>query len=151
MFANSHRALKAYAEVGVETGVAAANPHKLILMLFEGAILAVAAAKMHLQRKETALRGEAISKAIMIIDAGLKASLDLSAGGEMAERLFALYEYMLGRLLFANLKHRSEPLDEVSHLLSELKSAWAAIGTTPAAMAHQADPRAQPARAAIKA
>jgi flagellar protein FliS len=151
MFASSHRALKAYAEVGVETGVAAANPHKLILMLFEGAILAVAAAKMHLQRKETALRGEAISKAIMIIDAGLKASLDLNAGGHMAERLFALYEYMLGRLLYANLKHRSEPLDEVSHLLSELKSAWAAIGTAPAAMAQRVDPHAQPARASIKA
>ena len=142
MFASSHRALKAYAEVGVETGVAAANPHKLILMLFEGAILAVAAAKMHMQRKETALRGEAVSKAIMIIDAGLKASLDLKAGGEMAGRLLALYDYMLGRLLYANLKVRPEPLDEVSHLLAELKSAWAAIGTTPAAAGHEAEPRA---------
>jgi flagellar protein FliS len=151
MFASSHRALKAYAEVGVETGVAAANPHKLILMLFEGAILAVAAAKMHLQRKETALRGEAISKAIMIIDAGLKASLDLKAGGDMAERLFALYEYMLGRLLYANLKLRPEPLDEVSHLLSELKSAWAAIGTTPAAVAQDAEPRPRPALGPLKA
>jgi len=133
MFASSHRAIKAYAEIGVETGVAAANPHKLILMLFEGAMLAVASAKMHMQRKEIAKRGEAISKALMIIESGLKASLDLKAGGQMAERLCALYDYMLGRLLYANIHERAEALDEVSHLLAELNSAWAAIGTTPAA------------------
>jgi flagellar protein FliS len=130
MFANSHRAIKAYGEVGVETGVAAANPHKLILMLFEGAMLAVASAKMHMQRKEIAKRGEAISKALMIIESGLMASLDLKAGGQMAERLHSLYDYMLGRLLYANIHDRPEALDEVSHLLAELNSAWAAIGTT---------------------
>ena len=131
MFASSHRALKAYAEVGVETGVAAANPHKLILMLFEGAMLAVASAKMHMQRKEVAKRGEAISKAIMIIDSGLKASLDMNSGGHMAERLSALYDYMLGRLLYVTTHNRPEPLDEVSHLLAELNSAWVAIGSAP--------------------
>lgn len=133
MFASSHRALKAYAEVGVETGVAAANPHKLILMLFEGAMLSVASAKMHMQRNEIAQRGEAISKAIMIIESGLKASLDLKSGGQMAERLSALYDYMLGRLLYVTANNRPEPLDEVSHLLAELNSAWAAIGSAPAA------------------
>jgi flagellar protein FliS len=133
MFASSHRALKAYSEVGVETGVAAANPHKLILMLFEGAMLAVASAKMHMQRKEIAQRGVAISKAIMIIDSGLKASLDMNSGGQMAERLSALYDYMLGRLLYVTTHNRAEPLDEVSHLLAELNSAWAAIGSAPAA------------------
>jgi flagellar protein FliS len=142
MFASSHRALKAYAEVGVETGVAAANPHKLILMLFEGAMLSVAAAKMHMQRKETAQRGEAISKAIMIIDSGLKASLDMKSGGQMAERLASLYEYMVSRLLYVSVHNRSEPLDEVSHLLAELNSAWAAIGSAPEAQsAGAAQPR----------
>ena len=134
MFASSHRALKAYAEVGVETGVAAANPHKLILMLFEGAMLAVASAKMHMQRKEIKQRGESISKAIMIIESGLKASLDLKSGGQMAERLSALYDYMLGRLLYVSTHNRPEPLDEVAHLLSELSAAWAAIGTSPEAV-----------------
>ena len=133
MFAQSHRALKAYNEVGVETGVAAANPHKLVLMLFEGAMLAVASAKMHMQRNEIGKRGEAISKAIMIIESGLKASLDMKSGGEMAERLAALYDYMLSRLLYVTTHNRSEPLDEVSHLLSELNSAWASIGSNPAA------------------
>jgi flagellar protein FliS len=123
--------MKAYAEIGVETGVAAANPHKLILMLFEGAMLAVASAKMHMQRKEIAKRGEAISKALMIIESGLKASLDLKAGGQMAERLHALYDYMLRRLLYANINERPEALDEVSHLLAELNSAWVQIGSTP--------------------
>jgi flagellar secretion chaperone FliS len=140
MFASSHRALKAYAEIGVETGVAAANPHKLILMLFEGAMLAVASAKMHMQRKEIARRGESISKAIMIIESGLKASLDLKAGGQLAERLHALYDYMLRRLLYANIHESPEALDEVSHLLAELNSAWAAIGSTPAASQAPATP-----------
>jgi flagellar protein FliS len=140
MFSSSHRALKAYAEIGVETGVAAANPHKLILMLFEGAMLAVASAKMHMQRKEIARRGESISKAIMIIESGLKASLDLKAGGQLAERLHALYDYMLRRLLYANINESPEALDEVSHLLAELNSAWAAIGSTPAASQTPATP-----------
>jgi flagellar protein FliS len=135
MYANPKRAIKAYADIGVETGVAAANPHKLILMLFEGALLAVASAKMHMQRKEIALRGKSISRAIMIIESGLKASLDHKAGGPLAERLHALYDYMLGRLLYANINDVPGPLDEVTHLLTELNSAWAAIGNSPQASA----------------
>ncbi len=128
MFAAMNNPVSAYQRVGVETGVEAADPHKLILMLFEGARLALAEARLHMQRNETAAKGGAISKAIMIIDHGLKASLDVEAGGEMAEKLYALYDYMTNRLLIASLRNELKALEEVGRLLGELHGAWEAIG-----------------------
>ncbi len=120
--------ISAYQRVGVESGVEAANPHKLILMLFEGAQEALAKAKMHMHHNEIAEKGEMISKAIMIIDHGLKASLDTSAGGDMALQLQALYDYMTNRLLIANMQNDPEIINEVNNLLTELYDAWKAIG-----------------------
>ena len=133
MFATANAA-KAYATVGIETGVAAANPHKLILMLFDGALLSLSSAANHMQKKHTAEKGLAISKAIDIIANGLNASLDIKAGGELAERLYALYEYMGNRLLHANLHNDLAAIEEVSHLLGELRSAWEEIAQNPAAV-----------------
>ena len=127
MFASPHAA-KAYARVGVETDIATADPHKLILMLFEGALLAITKAKLHMQQNAISAKGEAISAAIAIINEGLKASLDVKAGGKIAEKLYALYEYMCHRLLLANLKNQPEMLDEVADLLRELNDAWNSIG-----------------------
>ena len=79
-------------------------------------------------RADTAAKGKAISKAITIINDGLRASLDLKVGGPLAQNLYALYEYMGNRLLFANLKNDVAALDEVKHLLANLKEAWEAIG-----------------------
>jgi len=117
----------AYAKVSVETGVTTADPHKLILMLFDGALLQVRTAGVSMQNKDIPAKGQAISKAIEIIINGLKVSLDLNAGGELAGRLAALYDYMSDRLLYANL-HNSQPaLDEVNRLLETLREAWAGI------------------------
>lgn len=127
MNAMNRNALNAYAQISVNGTVAAASPHKLITMLFEGALLSIAAARGHMQRKEIAAKGMAISKAIAIIDEGLRISLDLKAGGDLAEKLDALYEYMSHRLLVANLKNEMETLDEVAGLLNELKDAWIQI------------------------
>ena len=135
MFAATHNPKAAYAKAGIETGVETADPHKLILMLFEGAMLAVASASLHMKRKggadDVARKGEAISKAINIITNGLKASLDQGAGGELAGKLGALYDYMSARLLYANMHDQPAILDEVSHLLAELKGAWEQIGNKP--------------------
>jgi flagellar secretion chaperone FliS len=120
--------ISAYQRVGVESGVEAANPHKLILMLFEGALEALAKAKMHIQHNEIAEKGEMLSKAIMIIDHGLKASLDTNAGGDMALQLQALYDYMTNRLLIANIQNDPEIINEVNKLLNELYDAWKTIG-----------------------
>lgn len=128
MFAVMNNPAAAYSKVGIDTAVESADPHKLILMLFEGALLAVASASLHMQRHEIGKKGEAVSKAINIILNGLKASLDMNAGGDLADKLSGLYDYMSHRLLYANVQNDPAALDEVSHLLSELKSAWQQIG-----------------------
>ena len=127
MFATAHRAINAYANVGLETGVEAADPHKLVLMLYDGALFALNDARVHMNNHAIAAKGQALSKAIQIISSGLKASLDMKAGGELGVRLGALYDYMCDRLLRANLHNRVEIIDEVSKLLGELRDAWAQI------------------------
>lgn len=125
----TRNALNAYNKVSIEDAVAVADPQKLILMLFDGASLAIRLGKQHLLHGETSLKGVAISKAITIVDNGLKASLDKDAGGELAQKLHSLYDYIIDRLLVANSKNDPAILDEVSQLLDELRGAWAAIGT----------------------
>jgi len=117
----------AYAQVGVETAVPEADPHQLILLLFEGAKSAIVQARANLDSGHIAAKGEAVSKAIDIIDNGLKASLNTDAGGELVANLAALYDYMVRRLLWANLKNDRAALDEVATLLGEIHSAWAEI------------------------
>lgn len=129
-------AISAYQKVGVESGVASADPHKLISMLYQGALLAIANAKNGIARKDIAAKGKAISHAITIIDEGLNASLDKKVGGELAQNLSALYEYMGTRLLTANIKNDVAALDEVSRLLTDLKSAWDDIRPTTAPAAN---------------
>ena len=137
---NTTNALNTYKNVGLESGVAAADPHKLILMLYQGALLSIANAKKQMSDKQIAAKGVSISKAIKIIDEGLKACLDVEAGGEIGRNLYELYDYMNQRLLISNLKNDPAILDEVSGLLSELNSAWANISpTAPAASATIAD------------
>ncbi len=124
---NATSAIKAYAKIGVESGVNAADSHKLIAMLYQGALLAIASAKNGMMREDISGKGTAISKAIMIIDEGLKASLDKKVGGALAQNLAALYDYMNSRLLTANLNNDMAALDEVARLLSGLKDAWDSI------------------------
>ncbi len=121
------RALSAYAQVNLDAKVMAASPHRLIVMLFEAARVAVARARLHMEGGETAAKGQSISKAIQIIDQGLKASLDVKAGGELAQRLAALYDYMGRRLLAANRYNDAGALAEVERLLGDLQEAWERI------------------------
>ena len=143
--AHSHLAVNAYQSVGVESLANSGNPHQLVVMLFNGARAAVAAARGHLQRKEVAAKGAAISKAIAIIDGGLKASLDLNVGGEMAQNLSDLYIYMGQRLLQANIKNDAKALDEVAQLLQQLGGAWESIGATPVPASVANAPAVRPA------
>lgn len=128
MFGSSQKGASAYAKVGLETGVVAASPHKLILMLFEGAMTAIANAAVHMQAGQIEKKGNAISKAIMIIENGMRASLDKQAGGEIARSLDSLYDYMVRQLMLANLNNDAALLTEVHGLLAEIKGAWDAIG-----------------------
>lgn len=128
MFATLNNPAAAYSAAGIETIADTADAHELILMLFDGALVSISLAAHHLKSENIAAKGENISKAIDIIENGLKVSLDYRSGGALAERLGALYEYMCHRLLHANLRNDKAVLEEVSGLLRELKSAWEEIG-----------------------
>ena len=127
MFGTYNKSSSAYRDVGITSSVSTADPHQLILMLFDGALAAIAIAGGAMEQNAIAEKGKAISKAIDIIDNGLKASLNLEKGEDLGERLYALYEYMADRLLYANLKNDRAALDEVSNLLREIQGAWKEI------------------------
>jgi len=117
----------AYARVGVETGTADANPHKLIQMLFDGLQDALARARGALASGQIEVKGRAISHAVRIVEEGLKAGLDLEAGGPLAADLHALYSYVALRLTQANLHNDAAALDECTRLLEPVRSAWSEI------------------------
>jgi flagellar secretion chaperone FliS len=116
-----------YSRVGVETGVADASPHKLVAMLFEGWFESIARAKAALAVRNTELKGREIGRAVRIVDEGLKASLDLGAGGTLAADLADLYAYVNVRLTQANLKNDAAALDECCRLMQPLRDAWSSI------------------------
>ena len=120
------RELQQYRQSGPLAEAAVANPHRLIQMLFEGALERIAVARGAMEQGNIRVKGEKLSQAIVIID-GLRASLDLGKGVALAENLDALYEYMSRRLLEGNARNHLDALDEVSRLLREIKSGWDAI------------------------
>lgn len=123
-----HPGANAYARMGMESGAMSASPQQLITMLFDGAKTAITMARHHMAHQEIAAKGIAISKAINIVENGLKASLDADAGGaagaELVANLAALYDYINERLLYANLRNDPQLLDEADRLLESIGSAW---------------------------
>jgi len=123
----SSAAIKAYNKVSVESNVVGADSHRLISMLFGGALLAISKAKNDIKRNDIPAKSDAIFKASNIISEGLLASLDMRVGGELAKNLASLYCYMITRLVTANMNNDVAILDEVSNLLSGLHEAWDSI------------------------
>ncbi len=115
---------QAYAQVGLQSSVMSASPHKLISMLLDGAINSLIRAEIHLQEREIAAKGKAIGKAVNIISNGLAASLDMEKGGELSGNLAALYDYMIRRLTHANLRNDAQAITEVIGLLRDISEAW---------------------------
>ncbi len=121
--AKPHSAVQQYNTVSVSSGVESASPHRLIQMLMLGALEKINTAKGHMVRGEVSSKGGNISWAISIID-GLRASLDLNTGGEIAQNLDDLYDYMTRRLARANIEGDVDILDEVASLLHSIKASW---------------------------
>ncbi|AKF38658.1 flagellar export chaperone FliS [Yersinia enterocolitica] len=119
---------QAYAQVGLESGVMSASPHQLIVMLFDGAQSALVRARILMNQGDIPAKGAALSKAINIINNGLSAGLNMEKGGELAENLSALYDYMSRRLLHANLHNDEQAITEVLALLENIADAWRQIG-----------------------
>lgn len=120
---NASTALDAYKVTKTQTAIEDASPHRLIAMLLDGALDRVAEALGAMKRGEIATTGEAIGKAISIVDS-LRVSLNPEVGGEVAENLGQLYEYMTRRLLEASATKDADMLAEIAGLLKEIKVAW---------------------------
>ncbi len=118
-----NQALTAYADVDLQTAIVTASPVQIVVLLYDGAINALAAAKGRMLEKRFAEKGALISKAIGIVE-GLRSVLDHSRGGDVTSNLEALYDYMKRRLASANLKNEVEGVEEVMRLLSTLREAW---------------------------
>jgi flagellar protein FliS len=124
---NAYSAVQNYSSVKVHSGVESASPHRLIQMLFEGALERIAQAKGAMAQNQIARKGELISKAAAIVG-GLQGSLNDKEGGALAANLDGLYDYIIRRLTQANYENNPEYLDECGRLLGEIKTAWDAIG-----------------------
>lgn len=120
----SARATGSYATIGLETEVLSASPERLISLLFKGALTSIAQAKHHLQAGNIPERGKALSKAIDIIDSGLKAGVDTERGGEVARLLIASYELIIRDLMSANLHSDADKLAAAEKQLADLADAW---------------------------
>ena len=140
---------KAYRKLGLETDVISGEPHQLILMLFDGALLCIQKSRSHLAAKRIAEKCQALTTAIEIIDMGLLASVDPRHDPEFANRLISLYRYITMRLLQANVRNDVKALDEAEKILRDLRGAWLQIGPAKAAPGAAAvrsgSPGAQPA------
>jgi flagellar protein FliS len=112
-----------YANNYVETSVMEATPYKLVKLLYDAAIKNLGVVKVFVERKEYAKKAEHVNKVISILH-GLKAGLDMEAGGEVAENLWALYDYMVRRTFQASAKNDLAMFEEVASLLKELNEAW---------------------------
>ena len=123
---NTSSAMRQYKQVGVQSRIMDATPHRLVQMLMEGVLEKISIAKGNIARKETAQKGKNISNAIALVGE-LDASLNKDAGGELAENLGDLYDYMSRRLVTANLQNDEAILDEVAGLMLDIKAAWDAI------------------------
>ncbi len=121
---NIRRGAGAYARVGVESAVMSADPHQLIVMLFDGAQAAISSARLHMQDGNRSAKGLAISKAIDIVNNGLAAALDYDRGGEIADNLGRLYDYIARLLLQANLRDDIAQLEQAASLLDDIGSGW---------------------------
>ncbi|KAA8729613.1 MAG: flagellar export chaperone FliS [Ewingella americana] len=127
MYKNS--GAKAYAQVGLESAVMSASPHQLVVMLFDGARSALIRAGILIQQGDIPGKGNALSKAINIIDNGLIAGLSREKGDpELVDNLEALYSYMVRRLIHANLHNDQQAITEVMALLENIADAWRQIG-----------------------
>ena len=118
--------LQAYQRVNTQTSITDADPHKLIQLLYNGAIERINMAKAKMQAKDYAGKAQLLNKAIEIIG-GLRSFLDFEKGGDLAPRLEALYDYMERTLLEGSARNDMAKLDEVIELLRSIKEGWDGI------------------------
>jgi len=122
----NQKAIAAYGDVKVTTGVASANGVQLIQMLFDGLLESLAATKGHIQNGAIVEKGKSIARASRIV-IGLQGALDFERGGDLANNLNELYGYVTRRLLHVNARDDLDALEEIFGLMNEIRSAWEGV------------------------
>ena len=117
---------KHYQQMSVQTRIADASPHQLIVMMFDGLLGRLAMAKGFIDRADFEGKSKCLGAAITIVG-GLQNSLGLERGGEVAANLDRLYMYMTRRLFAAGVANDNEIIDEVISLLRTVKEGWDGI------------------------
>lgn len=120
-------AVNAYESVQVDAAVLGASPYELIGKLLDRAMEAIVEAKEQIQNGDIQGKSQNIKIATSIISDGLRSSLNMEAGGEIAANLDGLYDYMLRQLVKAHAENNTDFLDEVVTLLREIKAGWDGI------------------------
>ncbi|MCZ8986068.1 flagellar export chaperone FliS [Escherichia albertii] len=115
---------QAYAQIGVESAVMSASQQQLVTILFDGVLSALVRARLFMQDNNPQGKGASLSKAINIIENGLRVSLDEESQDELTQNLIALYSYMVRRLLQANLRNDVSAVEEVESLMRNIADAW---------------------------
>lgn len=111
-------------QIGVESAVMSASQQQLVTMLFDGVLSALVRARLFMQDNNQPGKGVSLSKAINIIENGLRVSLDEESKDELTQNLIALYSYMVRRLLQANLRNDVSAVEEVEALMRNIADAW---------------------------
>ena len=116
------RAATAYRQAETESR----TPLELVVMLYDGALQHITAARAAMARGDVAAGTRANSRALAIISE-LQNTLDVERGGEVAASLDELYRYVSSRLVDASFHRDPAPLDEAARLLKPLRDAWSTI------------------------
>jgi flagellar protein FliS len=117
--------VSAYQSVAAHGGVAAADPHQLIMLLLDGALARIVQARACNARAQSHERNRHLERAVAIVGE-LRASLDLSYGA-LSGNLDDLYDFVSRQLLVGQLSSDVQPLEISASILQEIRSAWSAL------------------------
>lgn len=120
----NNRATNAYRNVGLQTRAPQHDQYELVVMMFESVLESIARARGAIEAADTAAKVQHIGKAVRVVQEGLRTSLDLDNGGELAANLANLYDYSVMRMTQANASNDVHALEEVSQLIKPLAEAW---------------------------
>ena len=125
-FMNAIAALAQYGQIKNDTQTTYASPHQLMLMLFDGAIEAMSFTIGAIENNNFELRSKQNSRSITIIN-GMRECLDMETGGELADNLYSLYQYMTKELFKASYKNEVDTIKNIQTMLKDIRGSWEKI------------------------
>ena len=123
---NALAALSQYSKIKDDTQTTYASPHQLMLMLFDGALESMSLNIAAIQNNDFELRSKQNTRSITIIN-GMRECLDMEAGGELADNLYSLYQYMAQELFRASFKNDAETISNIQAMLKDIQGSWKKI------------------------